>query len=86
MHKTLIFVIFLLHSSVFHYRIERFVKFDVVLHQNLPYQFYWVGQDALLPNKKIKTIFLLDMPKSQRLTDFFTNLGIPQSVHVMMLS
>ena len=35
MLKTLVSVIFPLHSSVFHYRIERFVKFDVVLHHDI---------------------------------------------------
>ena len=35
MHKTLVFVIFPLHSSVFHHRTERFVKFDAVLHHDL---------------------------------------------------
>ena len=35
MHKTLVFVIFPLHSSVFHHRTERFVKFDAVLHHDI---------------------------------------------------
>ena len=35
MHKTLVFVIFPLHSSVFHHRTERFVKFDGVLHHDI---------------------------------------------------
>ena len=35
MHKTLVFVIFSLQSSVFHHRTERFVKFDAVLHHDL---------------------------------------------------
>ena len=34
MHKTLVFVIFPLHSSIFHHRTERFVKFDTVLHHD----------------------------------------------------
>ena len=35
MHKTLVFVIFSLQSSIFHHRTERFVKFDAVLHHDL---------------------------------------------------
>ena len=35
MHKTLVFVIFPPHSSVFHHITERFVKFDAVLHHDL---------------------------------------------------
>ena len=35
MHKTSVFVIFSLHSSVFHHRTERFVKFDAVLHHDI---------------------------------------------------
>ena len=35
MHKTLVLFIFPLHSSVFHHRSERFVKFDAVLHHDL---------------------------------------------------
>ena len=41
----------------------------------LPYQFHWRPQSALgdpqLPNKKMKTPFLSNMLKSQRLTSTF---------------
>ena len=35
MHKTLVFVIFPLHSSVFYHRTEQFVKFGAVLHHDI---------------------------------------------------
>ena len=35
MHKTLVLVIFPLHSSVFHYRTKYLVKFDDVLHHDI---------------------------------------------------
>ena len=47
MHKTLVFVIFSLQSSVFHHRTERFVKFDAVLHHDLCYVRVGRGSDEI---------------------------------------
>ena len=46
----------------------------------LPYQFHWrpqlVDQDAQLPNKKMKTMYLWNMSKSRGLTSTFFPINI----------
>ena len=78
MHKTLVLFIFPLHSSVFHHRSERFVKFDAVLHHDLSSQeLKMLNSELFFINLFILAYFLKTCKGFDNLNEFLA----PKSIH-----
>ena len=72
MHRTWVLFIFALHSSVFHHRSERFVKFDAVLHHDIKR-----NQNPFLLSQEKLTLMKETWKCHQEMLSF-TNLSMDQ--------